>query len=177
MASCELVIGLILTPFVGAYLPPSTIEHLPDQEEALKRFKYPIVLGDLNADLDEARSLQIQKMADLLAGYSLIDLFRHFRQFRRFWNLKNWSQVQQVIVLRLIRIYILGPDRRHFELVDIRDMRNFSPEHFALRARLLQRPTCFHDWYLRGRRAFPLRLPPAEELTRSDAKFQTLKAL
>ena len=67
MVSCKLINRLTRTPLVGAYLPLSTLDHLPDLEEYLKRFKYPIVLGDLNADLDKARSLQIQKMADLLA--------------------------------------------------------------------------------------------------------------
>ena len=56
-------------------------------------------------------------------------------------------------------------------------MRNFSSHHFALRARLLRRPTRCHNRYLRGSIAFLLRIPSSEELTGSDAKFQTLKAL
>ena len=75
------------------YLPLSTIENLPDLEEALKRFKDPIVLGDLNVDLNEAMSLKIQRVVDLLAEYGLVDLVRHFRQCRRFRNLKTWYQV------------------------------------------------------------------------------------
>ena len=35
----ELVTELIRTPLFYAYLPPSTLEHLPDLEESLKRFK------------------------------------------------------------------------------------------------------------------------------------------
>ena len=116
------------------------IEHLPDLEEALKCFKEPIVLGDLNVDLDEARSPRSQRVADLLAEYGLIDLIRHFRQRRRFRNLKTWSQVRQGTVLRLRCDYILIPDRLYFDLVGIRDIQNFSSDHFALRARLLRRP-------------------------------------
>ena len=33
----------------------------------MQRFRDPIVLGDLNVDLDEARRLQIQRVLDLLA--------------------------------------------------------------------------------------------------------------
>ena len=60
MVSCELVTGLTRTPLVGAYLPPSNLEHLQDLEESLKRFKEPIVLGDLNVDLNDARSSRSQ---------------------------------------------------------------------------------------------------------------------
>ena len=56
VVSCKLVTGIIRTPLVCAYLPPPILEHLPDLEEALKRFKYPIFLGYLNVDLDKTRS-------------------------------------------------------------------------------------------------------------------------
>ena len=58
----------------------------------------PIVLGDLNVDLDEARSLRSQRVLDLLAKYGLIDLVQYFRQRRRFQDLNTWSQVRQVTV-------------------------------------------------------------------------------
>ena len=74
MVICNLVTGLIRTPLVGAYLPPSTLEYLPDLEEALKRFKDPIVLGDLNVDLCKVRSPRNQRVEDLLAEYGLIYL-------------------------------------------------------------------------------------------------------
>ena len=67
MVSCELINRLTRTPLVGAYLPLSTLDHLPDLEEYLKRFKYPIVLGYLNMDLGETRSPRSHQVADLLA--------------------------------------------------------------------------------------------------------------
>ena len=133
MVSYKLVSGLTWTPLVGAYLPPSTLEHLQDLEETLKSFKDPIILGDLNVELDEARSPRIKQVGDLIAEYGLIDLVCHFRQRRSFQNLKTWSQVRQGTVLRLRCDYILRTDRRHFELVEICDMRNFSLDHFTLR--------------------------------------------
>ena len=74
VVSCKIVTGLNWTLFVGAYLPSSTLEHLPELEEALQRFKDPIVLGDLNMDLNEARNSQSQCVSDLLVEYGLIDL-------------------------------------------------------------------------------------------------------
>ena len=141
MVICEIVTGLTRNPLVVTYLPLSMLEHLPNLEEALKRFRDPIFLGDLNMDLNGARKPWGQQVADLLAEYSIIDLVLHFRHHRRFWNLKTWSQVRQGTILRSIYDYILGTDRRHFELVGICDMRNFLSDHFALRSRLLWRPT------------------------------------
>ena len=74
MVNCEIITGLTRTPLVGVYLPPSTLEHLPDLEEAIQRFRCPIFLGGLNVDLDEARSSRIQHVLDLLSNYGLIDL-------------------------------------------------------------------------------------------------------
>ena len=54
MVRCDIITGLTRTPLVGAYLPLLTLEHLPDLDEALKRFRDPIVLGDLNMDLEKA---------------------------------------------------------------------------------------------------------------------------
>ena len=45
---CELITGLTYTPLIGAYLPLSTLEHLPNLEEALRRSRDPIVYRDLN---------------------------------------------------------------------------------------------------------------------------------
>ena len=59
----------------------------------------PIVLGDLNVDLDKARSLRSQHVLDLLAKYGLIDLVQYFRQRHRFQDLNTWPQVSQVTVL------------------------------------------------------------------------------
>ena len=67
VVSCDIVAGLIRSPLVGEYLPPSTLEHLPDLEEAMKRFRDPIVLGDFNMDIDKSRSSRSQRMPYLLA--------------------------------------------------------------------------------------------------------------
>ena len=37
MVSCEIVSGGQRTPLIGVYLPPSTLDHITDLEEALKR--------------------------------------------------------------------------------------------------------------------------------------------
>ena len=79
VVSCKIVIGLIWTPLVGAYLPPLMLEHLPGLEEALQHFRDPIFLGGLNVDIDKARSLRIQCIPGLLAEYGVIDLGRNFR--------------------------------------------------------------------------------------------------
>ena len=56
VVSCEIVTELTRNQLVGAYPPPLRSEHLPVIDAALQRFRYPILLGDLNVDLEKARS-------------------------------------------------------------------------------------------------------------------------
>ena len=83
MVFCEMVTWHNHTLLIGMYLPPLMLEHLPDFKEALQQFKGldHILFGGFNMDLDNARNLRIQCMADLLSEYGLIDLVRHFQQF------------------------------------------------------------------------------------------------
>ena len=78
MVNFEVVAGSKQTPIVGAYLLTSTLEHLPDLEESLTRFRdqYPIVLGNLNSDIGEAHNHYIHKVADLLMEFGMVDLLR-----------------------------------------------------------------------------------------------------
>ena len=77
---CEINISNQQMPLIGAYLPPSTIYHLPDLEEALNRFpdRDPIILGEINADIGLLRNSRDQQVADLLASFRMVDLLSHF---------------------------------------------------------------------------------------------------
>ena len=98
------------TPLVGSYAPPSTLEHLPDIEEDLSRFRYqyPIVLGDLNTYIGQAQNPRSQQFADMLMDFSLVELIRHLCQCLRFQHLKVRSWVRQVRLLQSRCDYILG---------------------------------------------------------------------
>ena len=82
---CEVVTDRKCTLIIGAYLPPSTLEHLPDLEKALTRFQdqYPIVVGDLNSDLGQSQNPHIQQVSALLLDVGLMGLLCHFRQHGR----------------------------------------------------------------------------------------------
>ena len=117
-------------------------------------------------------------MAGLLMEFGLIVLFRNFQQRRLFRYLKTSTQVQQGAVLCSRCDYILGTGRHRFELVWIRDIHNYTPEHFAIWERLLIFQTQCHARYLWGRREFLLKLPPpAAELSGVDVKFHTINNL
>ena len=55
---CEIVAGVKRTQLISAYLPLSTLWHLPDLEEALTRFQEqdPIVLEKLNANTGQSQN-------------------------------------------------------------------------------------------------------------------------
>ena len=95
----------------------------------------------------------------------------HFRKRCRFRHLKTWTQLRQGNFLIVSCDYTLGTDRRLFEIVGISDIRNYSSDHFVLRAHLLQRPMQSHYHYLWGRRVFPLSLLAATYLSMACKKF------
>ena len=55
IVSCEVFRGTSRTPIIGAYLPPTTLSHLPNLEEFLERFRVqdPILMEYINMELDE----------------------------------------------------------------------------------------------------------------------------
>ena len=82
MVSYKVVTGMSRTPTVGSYLPPSTLSHLHVLEEALSLFwgQDPIILVDINVQLDEAQNLHSHIIADLLKKFGLINLMHHFQK-------------------------------------------------------------------------------------------------
>ena len=134
-------------------------------------------MGDINIYLDEAQNLCRQLVADILTEFSLIDLIHHFWKRHHLCHMKTWTQVQQGTVLKARCNYICGTYCRLFEIIGIRDMRNYSSDPLDLQAGLLQHlPQC-HTSYLWSRRVFPLYLPTAADLIVADTKYQVLKAL
>ena len=147
---CDIVSGDQETPLIGVYLPPSTLYHLLDLEENFYLFigRYPIVLGNLNAEIGRLRNPHNQHVSDFMASFVLVDLMGHFYQRLFYHHLQTWFQFFQVRVIRYQCEYYMRSNRRLFETVGIWDPRNFSSEHFALHARLLWRPTRYHGRYL-----------------------------
>ena len=113
----------------------------------------------------------------MLMELGLVDLLHHFQHLWKFQHLKTWYQVRQGRFLRARCAYILGKYWHRFKILRIWYVRNYSSDHFALLARLLEHPMQCHDIYLRRRHAFTLSLPAPEEFGLADNKFQYLKAL
>ena len=82
------------TPIIGSYILTSTLEHLPDLEEALKFFWHqdPIVIGDLSTDIGKPHNPHIQQVDYLMTELGLMDLLRHFQQLWRYRHVKTWPR-------------------------------------------------------------------------------------
>ena len=83
------------TPAIGEYLLPTTLDHLPNLEETLENLwvQDPILMVDLNIDLDDSRNPRSQIVAKILMEFFLIDFMHHFWQRHCFHHLKTWTQV------------------------------------------------------------------------------------
>ena len=173
MLSCELVSGQSRTAIIVAYLPPNDLDDLPHLDEALRRFPKltPIVLGDLNVDLDR-RITRATRLNATLAPYGFLDLLKHYKQRPKARNLFTYRQVLETGKCRQSRCdYILSPDRRLFESVQIRKQRYYTSDHRMVVAKYLLQPTKSHLAYLRGRKAVPFKMPYGP-LTELDYMFQ-----
>ena len=163
-------------PIIRAYLPPSTLDQLPDIWESL--YQLPgrefIVIGKLNADIDRLQNLRSQQVENF---HGILRLGRPSPSFQAVAAHEDVVAVTAgnicMFVMQLCP-WVEPPD-----FLDSGDKGSveFFSNHFALRARLLQRPTHFRGGYLRVSHAFPLTLTPMVSLNLVDTKFQDLKAL
>ena len=76
VVSCKLISGDQQTVLIGSCLSPSTLDHMPDLEEALKFFLFrdPVVLRDLNADISGLRNPRYQQVADFLESFRMVNI-------------------------------------------------------------------------------------------------------
>ena len=102
---------------IGTYLPHSTLEHLPDFEEALTHFQDqdPILLGDINANIDQSQNPHSQQISDLLMEFRIMDLLHQLWKLWRFGHMKTWYQLRQGRNMRARCDYILRTDRSRFK--------------------------------------------------------------
>ena len=102
-----------------------------------------------------------------LAPYGFLDLLKHFKQRLAARNLFTYRQNLDSRKCRQSRCdYILSPDRRLFETVQIRKQRLYTPAHRMVMAKYLLQPTKSHLAYLCGQKAVPFKMPfgPLTEL-------------
>ena len=87
---CNVVLGCKQTPLIGAYLFPSTLDHLTNLEKYLTRFRCqdPIVLRSINNDIGQSQNPFSQKVSDLLMESRLVDLLWKFLQCMRLRHLQ-----------------------------------------------------------------------------------------
>ena len=70
-----------------------------------------------------------------------VDLLHHLHNIWWYRNMKLVIRLRQGIVIWARSDYILGTDRRYFETVVIRGVKNYPPDHLVLISRFLFSPT------------------------------------
>ena len=78
--SYEILSGGQRTTFIKTYLPPYTLDHLWDLEEALNILpgNYYIAIEGLDADIRRLKNPWIQQVTDFLASFCLVNLLINF---------------------------------------------------------------------------------------------------
>jgi hypothetical protein len=172
--SCELVTGRRRVPIVGVYIPPGDLTTIEYLSRALDRFPQgnPVVLGDLNVDLQSPWDARGTEIASALSGHGLEDMLLHFKSRQAFKQGKTWSMVRNGTSVDSRCNYLLGTDCRMFTNVQIKNPRCFSSDHLMILARMLSAPQWSNRRYLQGRKRFPLRLNLIGPQTQADVFFR-----
>ena len=89
LVSYKIISGTQRTPLIGIYLTLTTLDHIPDLEEALNHFLgiHPKILGDLKTDVVRMGNPRYQQVSNFLVYFGLVDLLCHFRKWLRFRNM------------------------------------------------------------------------------------------
>ena len=180
--SFRIVSGELKFYVVGCYIPPSDLSTLDQVRGAWERcpkgFR-PILLGDLNINLESPRDERDEEIAEQVDSYDLSDMGRQFSPRRRrlakgrwTWRMKRdgrWISSQPDYLLARMG------DRRRFKRVVLRDPRYSNSDHRATVATLWAGSERKMATYRRRHCRFPLRLPVGPR-TQMEAVFEELKA-
>ena len=94
--SCHLITGRGKYYLIGAYCPPSDLDDTAIQDvqrawgKCPKGYE-PLLLGDLNANIESPKSRRDVAASDQAAGMDVHDMSRCFRQRRRNWVRGRWT--------------------------------------------------------------------------------------
>jgi len=132
----QLVTGRHQYYVVGCYIPPSDLATLDDIQKAWNHCPSgarPLLLGDLNINLESPRDERDEKIAEQCDYMDLTDITSHFRQrrWRRTRGKWTWRQRREGRWISTRPDYILAreEDRGRFKRVGIRVPRHHKLDH------------------------------------------------
>jgi exonuclease III len=176
--SAYLVTGYRRIPLVRAYIPPgddSTMEHV---ERALTRFANgpaPLLLGDLNCNLEDPQSPRDIQVAAMVANHGIFDMLPHFKQRKGLGHCRTWRQLHNDgNWIASWCDYFLGSDRCMFCNVCLHNPRHFTSDHLMVVGVIPSKPISENKAYLQGRQRFPLKAPKWGPAIKADHMFSLL---
>ena len=180
--SFELVTGVDRYFVVGCYIPPDDLvplDHIKTAWKECPKGCKPLLVGDMNIDLEYPRDERDEKVAEQCDFWNLTDMSRQFSQRRRRKTRGRWTWRQQ----RLGRWVQSHPDyflakegsRRIFRNVALRRPRHHDTDHRAVVATLFGGSVRTTKAYRRRRQRFPIQLPPTGPRTEMESIFEELK--
>ena len=165
---------------IGAYIPPSDDAPLADIEKAWRscpKGSKPILLGDLNADIEYPKSDRDVAVAEQAAGMDVYDMSRVFRQRHRTRSRGRWTwrQRRRTKWVSSHPDYFLAREGTRKRLTNCAIlMPNHNSDHRATVATILSGESKTLRRYRRKRTRFPLRMARFGPRTELEGAFETL---
>ena len=178
----ELVTGEDRFYVVGCYIPPSdrvTLEQVRSAWANCPKGCIPMLLGDLNVNLESPRDERDEEIAEECGFRGLTDMSQHFAQrHRRLMQGRwTWRMVRRGRVISSRPDYFLAreKDRCRFQNVAFRMPRHHDSDHRAIVATLYARGPRKLKQYRRRRSRFPVRLQRWGPRTEMETMFEVLQ--
>jgi endonuclease/exonuclease/phosphatase family metal-dependent hydrolase len=117
-----------------------TIETIQHALDKLPTHNPIILLGDLNADINNPHDNATTDVEAMVSMYGLEDMVRHFKQRYIYRKGNTWRMRRRERMVESHIDYILCSDRRVFKNVAIRDPRHYFSDHFVITGILVSEP-------------------------------------
>ena len=190
VVSFQLVTGVDRFYVMGCYIPPGDISALDDVQRAWRAMPQgctPLLMGDLNINLDIPRDAREMTIVDQCDDMDLVDMGDNFlqrpqrqqrgRQCIPRGHRWTWRMRRQGRWIQSRPDYFLAGEksRRRFQRVQRRTPRGHDSDHRAVVATIYGGHSRLIQRYRRRRHRFPLTLPTMGPRTTMESAFEALK--
>jgi hypothetical protein len=153
----------------------STIKFVNEAYNSLPRGPN-LVLGDLNADLNNPRNERATTVATAMAYLGLKNLYGHFCHKRKHEEGFTWQMRRDNKAIKVRFEYILGSERGILTNIQLKDPHRYTSDHFMAVGSVYSAPKQDNESYLKARKKFPLCMKKSGPQTKANSTFQEIKS-
>jgi hypothetical protein len=176
--SFQLVTGCRRIYRLGGYIPPTDVSMIKFVNEASNSLPRgpKLVLGDLNADLNNPRNERTTAVVTAMADLCLKNLYGHFCHKNKHREVFTCQIRRGNKTIKTRCDYILGSERGILTNIQLKDSRHYTSDHFMVVLSIFSAPKQDNASYLKARKKFHLCMNTSVPQTKANSMFQGIKS-